>query len=135
MTKMISEKENCMSWYLNALKKYAVFSGRARRKEYWFFCLGHIIVFLAIEVLQQIAISNYNFNLLDTYNMIALIYSLAIAIPSIAVCVRRLHDVGRKGTWLLISLVPIIGTIVLVVWMCTDGDAGENEYGPDPKLE
>jgi uncharacterized membrane protein YhaH (DUF805 family) len=85
-----------MSWYLQALSKYALFGGRARRKEYWFFVL---------------------FNLL----------------ASIAVSVRRLHDTSRSGWWLLIVLIPVIGAIVLLVFMVLDGTPRENQYGPNPK--
>lgn len=66
---------------------------------------------------------------------IALLYSLAMAIPGLAVCFRRLHDIGKSGAWILIGLVPIAGFIILIVFLATDSQAGENKYGPNPKTE
>ena len=119
-----------MSWYLEALKKYAVFGGRSRRKEYWYFVLFSLIVSLvlsAIDALLGTFSSSTNVGLLGG------IYGLAIIIPSIAVSVRRLHDIDRTGWWVLISLVPVIGTIVLLVFAALDGTPGENRFGPNPK--
>jgi uncharacterized membrane protein YhaH (DUF805 family) len=119
-----------LSWYLEALKKYAVFGGRSRRKEYWYFVLFNLIVSLvlsAIDALLGTFSSSTNVGLLGG------IYGLAIIIPSIAVSVRRLHDIDRTGWWLLISLVPVIGTIVLLVFAALEGTPGENRFGPNPK--
>ena len=119
-----------MSWYLEALKKYAVFGGRSRRKEYWYFVLFSLIVSLvwsAIDARLGTLSSSTNVGLLGG------IYGLAIIIPSIAVSVRRLHDIDRTGWWVLISLVPVIGTIVLLVFAVLDGTPGENRFGPNPK--
>ncbi len=117
-----------MSWYLAVLKKYAVFSGRARRKEYWMFFLFNIIIAIVIGIMSAV---------LETMALFALfsLYSLAIIIPGIAVFVRRLHDIGKSGWWFLIGFVPAIGGIILLVFMCLGGDEGENQYGPNPKLE
>ena len=106
------------------LKKYAVFSGRARRKEYWMFLLFHIIIIIALGVIESIV---------GTNSVIALFYMLAILLPGLAVTVRRLHDTGKSGWWLLIGLVPLIG-IVILVFMVQDGQAGDNQYGPNPKV-
>ena len=119
-----------MGWYLEALKKYAVFGGRSRRKEYWYFVLFSLIVSLilsAIDALLGTFSSSTNVGLLGG------IYGLAIIIPSIAVSVRRLHDIDRTGWWVLISLVPVIGTIVLLVSAVLDGTPGQNRFGPNPK--
>ena len=119
-----------MGWYLEALKKYAVFGGRSRRKEYWYFVLFSVIVSLvlsAIDALLGTLSSSTNVGLLGG------IYGLAIIIPSIAVSVRRLHDIDRTGWWVLISLVPVIGAIVLLVFAVLDGTPGENRFGPNPK--
>lgn len=119
-----------MNWYLTVLKKYAVFSGRARRKEYWMFCLFNFIFAIAAMILD---------NLLGTsvgsigYGAIYGLYSLAILIPSFAVSARRLHDVGKSGWFLLICLIPIIGWIWLIILVCSDSVAGSNQYGPNPK--
>ena len=119
-----------MGWYIEALKKYAVFGGRSRRKEYWYFVLFSLIVSLvlsAIDALLGTFSSSTNVGLLGG------IYGLAIIIPSIAVSVRRLHDIDRTGWWVLIGLVPVIGTIVLLVFAVLDGTPGQNRFGPNPK--
>ena len=119
-----------MSWYLQALKKYAVFSGRSRRMEYWYFVLFNIIVSIVlgwIDALLGTLGSGMGVGLLSG------IYGLAILIPSLAVTVRRLHDIDRSGWWILIGLVPLIGVIVLLVFALLDGTPGDNRYGPNPK--
>jgi uncharacterized membrane protein YhaH (DUF805 family) len=119
-----------MGWYLEALKKYAVFGGRSRRREYWYFVLFSLVVSLllsAVDALLGTFSSSTNVGLLGG------IYGLAIIIPSIAVSVRRLHDIDRTGWWVLISLVPVIGTLVLLVFAVLDGTPGENRFGPNPK--
>ena len=119
-----------MGWYIEALKKYAVFGGRSRRKEYWYFVLFSVIVSLvlsAIDALLGTFSSSTNVGLLGG------IYGLAIIVPSIAVSVRRLHDTDRTGWWILINLVPIVGSIVLLVFYVLDGTPGQNRFGPNPK--
>ena len=113
-----------MSWYLEVLKKYAVFSGRARRKEYWYFALFNIIISIVLVVIEFIIIGS---------GLLGGIYALAILIPGIAVTVRRLHDTGRSGWWCLIGLVPLIGVIVILIFAVLDSQPGENDYGPNPK--
>jgi len=112
-----------MNWYLEAFRNYANFSGRARRKALWMFLLLHMIVY---AVLFAIDIG------IGTIGVFSGIYSLAALVPIIAVQVRRLHDVGRSGWWLLISLVPIVGLIILVFFI-QDSAPGENQYGANPK--
>ncbi|MCG9749484.1 DUF805 domain-containing protein [Vibrio brasiliensis] len=112
-----------MSWYLVVLKKYAEFSGRARRKEYWMFFLFNLIFSFILAFVDAV---------LGTV-FIGFIYALAVFIPSIAVTVRRLHDIGRTGWWVLIGLVPVIGFIVIFIFVATNGNEGSNEYGPNPK--
>ena len=121
-----------MNWYLQALKKYTVFTGRSRRKEYWFFVLFNILASLALAVVDYFT-GTYN----SAYGMGLLggLYTLAVLIPAIAVTVRRLHDTGRSGWWILIVLVPIIGGIWLLVLMVFDSQPGENAYGPYPKAD
>jgi uncharacterized membrane protein YhaH (DUF805 family) len=119
-----------LSWYLEALKKYAVFSGTSRRREYWYFVLFNIIVAIVlgwIDALLGTRGSGMGAGLLSW------IYSLAVLIPSLAVTVRRLHDIDRSGWWILIALVPLIGAIVLLVFALLDGTPGDNRYGPNPK--
>ncbi len=118
-----------MSWYLTVLKKYAVFTGRARRKEYWLFILFNLIVELVLSSIQWIIEAAVDIDI----NLLTSIYGLAVLIPSLAVSVRRLHDTNRSGFWLFIALVPLVGFIVLLVFTIQDGQHGENKYGPNPK--
>ena len=119
-----------MKWYLEVLKKYAVFSGRARRKEYWFFVLFNIIISIVLAVIDGVTGS---FSPEAGMGLLGGIYTLAVLIPGIAVSVRRLHDTERSGGWLLIALVPLIGAIVLLVFMVQDSKPGQNQYGANPK--
>jgi uncharacterized membrane protein YhaH (DUF805 family) len=112
-----------MNWYLEVLKKYVEFDGRARRTEYWMFALVNFIVSLVLAFLLGRVLGG----------VIPALYSLAVLLPSIAVTIRRLHDTGRTGWWWLIVFVPVIGWIVLLIFMVLDSDAGENQYGPSPK--
>ncbi|MDF6044139.1 DUF805 domain-containing protein [Streptomyces sp. JH14] len=112
-----------MHWYLDVLKKYAVFSGRARRQEFWMFILFHFIAAIIVVVLDVV---------LGTSFLIA-IYSLAVLLPILGVFVRRLHDTGRSGWWLLFWLVPLAGPITVIVFTCLEGDRSDNAHGPDPK--
>jgi uncharacterized membrane protein YhaH (DUF805 family) len=114
-----------MEWYLEVLKKYAVFSGRARRKEYWMFVLFNIIISFVLGFVE---------GLMGGTGIIGLVYSLAVFIPSIAVGVRRLHDTGRSGWWLLLILIPLIGAIALLIFMVQEGKDEENDFGRNPKL-
>ena len=119
-----------MSWYLEALKKYATFRGRSRRKEYWYFTLFNMIVMLLLMAIDGMMGS---FSSKAGIGFLSTIYSLAVIIPGIAVSIRRLHDTSRSGWWLLISFVPIVGGIVLLVFVVQDSKPGENEFGPNPK--
>jgi uncharacterized membrane protein YhaH (DUF805 family) len=119
-----------MNWYLQALKKYADFSGRARRKEYWFFVLFNIIISVVLTVCD---VFMGTYSAAANIGILTAIYTLAVLIPGIAVSVRRLHDTGRSGWWLLIVLVPLIGALVLLIFMLIDSHPGQNAYGPSPK--
>ena len=112
-----------MNWYLGCWKKYAEFGGRARRTEFWMFALINFIVSLGIGFVE---------GMLGMGGMLAGLYSLAVMLPSLAVSVRRLHDVDRCGWWLLIALVPLLG-IILLIFFCIDSKPGENRFGPNPK--
>lgn len=115
-----------MNWYLEVLKKYAVFSGRARRKEYWMFVLFNIIILVVLWIVEGI---------LGIPGILSTLYCLAVLIPSIAVSARRLHDTSRTGWWLLIGFIPLIGAVVLLIFMVQDSKPGENQYGTNPKSE
>ena len=119
-----------MSWYLEALKKYAVFSGRSRRKEYWYFVLFNIIVAIVLAGIDAL-LGTFNFT--SSIGLLSGIYGLAVIIPSLAVTVRRLHDIDRSGWWIFINLIPLLGAIVLLVFAVSEGTPGNNRYGPNPK--
>lgn len=119
-----------MKWYFAVLRKYAVFSGRARRKEYWYFVLFNIIICLVLAVIDGVTGTLY---VQEGIGLLGGIYTLAILIPGLAVSVRRLHDTDRSGWWLLIAFVPLIGAVVLLVFVVQDGTLGENYYGSNPK--
>ena len=119
-----------MSWYLEALRKYAVFGGRARRKEYWMFFLINFIISVVL-ILIDISIGTFSYQ--ADVGVLQSLYSLAVLIPGLAVTVRRLHDTGRTGWWILISLIPVIGGLVLLVFLVLDSEPGGNRYGPNPK--
>jgi len=111
-------------YYLDVFKnKYADFSGRARRSEYWYFFLFNMIAMMAATVVDGVL----------GYSFFYFIYGLAAFVPGLAVSVRRLHDTGRSGWFLLISIIPIIGAIILLVFMVQDSAPGANEYGSNPK--
>jgi uncharacterized membrane protein YhaH (DUF805 family) len=117
-----------MNWYLAVLKKYVDFSGRARRKEYWFFILFHILIVIGLSIIESVLGLGGEMG----YGILTLIYLLAVLVPSLAVTVRRLHDGDRSGFWILIGLVPLIGGIILLVFMVLPGTSGDNRFGPDP---
>jgi uncharacterized membrane protein YhaH (DUF805 family) len=112
-----------MNWYVEVLKKYAVFTGRAGRTEYWMFFLFNLIIVVAIGIVERI---------LGIHALLEIIYGLAVVIPGIAVGVRRMHDTDRTGWWLLIGLVPVIGAIVVIVLLAMAGTQGDNQYGSPP---
>jgi uncharacterized membrane protein YhaH (DUF805 family) len=119
-----------MNWYREALRKYATFEGRARRKEYWYFALGNCLAVAALAFID---------GLIGTWDpesevgLLSGLYTLAVLVPSIAVTVRRLHDTNRSGWWFLIGFIPVVGWLVLLVFACLDSQPGGNKYGPNPK--
>ena len=119
-----------MSWYLKALKNYAGFSGRSRRREYWFFTLFSLLATIALSILDAII---FNLSSETVLGMLTGVYGLAVIIPTLAVAFRRLHDTDRSGWWLLINLVPMIGSLIFIVLLLLDSQPGENRYGPFPK--
>lgn len=120
-----------MNYYKAVLKKYAEFNGRARRAEYWYFVLFNIIFAIVAGIIDGIIGSGGSG--LWHAGIVSSLYSLALIIPSLAVGVRRLHDVGKSGWMILISLIPIVGIIWLLILYIRDSNPGDNEYGPDPK--
>jgi uncharacterized membrane protein YhaH (DUF805 family) len=113
----------------SCLRQYVGFSGRARRSEYWWFFLFVVIVSAVASVLDALlgtVSDDTNLGLIGT------IVGLALVLPIIAVSVRRLHDTSRSGWWYLLVLIPIVGSIILIVFYCLDSH-GDNQYGPSPK--
>jgi len=118
-----------MDQYLAVLSKYAVFSGRAGRREYWMFLLFNLIFSIAARFVDMTSGSEA---ILMGMRPVSLAYGLAVALPSLAVGVRRLHDIGYSGWWMLLLIVPFIGPVALLVMFCLAGDQGDNRYGPAP---
>jgi len=110
---------------LGVFKKYAEFDGRSRRAEFWYFFLFNLIASAILGFIGSM--------MGDRNNILSSLYSLVVLIPSFAVFFRRMHDLGKSGWWWLMGLIPVIGTIWLIVLLATDGNSGENKYGPDPK--
>ena len=115
--------------FVDAIKsvftQYVGFSGRARRSEFWYFYLFTILLSIVASIVQR-AMTN------STNGIVTTIIGLAIILPYLAVAVRRLHDTSRSGWWLLIGLIPVVGTIILIVFWVQDSH-GDNQYGPSPK--
>ncbi len=146
--------EQFNQYYIDTLKnRYAQFSGRASRSEFWFFVLFSLIVSILFAILDSVLGTGYTYevttntlatatteaasvNVTQTIGYLQSIYGLAVLIPSIAVSIRRLHDIGKSGWWILLSVIPlvnIIGIFVLLYFYVQDSQPSENEYGPNPK--
>ena len=128
-----------MEWMLMPLKRYADFSGRSRRKEYWMWILFQVILFTAVAI-----VGGFVFGFGDpasaalgaaggTLLILLGLLGLAFLIPNIAVTVRRFHDQDKSGWWFLLNFIPYIGGIIVLVFMCLEGTRGPNRFGPDPK--
>jgi uncharacterized membrane protein YhaH (DUF805 family) len=119
-----------MDWYFSVLKNYAVFEGRARRKEYWYFLLCNSIItalLLCIDVLFSGVTQDIGTGLLTGF------YNILMFIPALAVAVRRLHDTNRSGWWLLLLAIPVIGGLVIFIFMIQNSQVGTNDYGINSK--
>jgi uncharacterized membrane protein YhaH (DUF805 family) len=124
-----------MKWYLKVMRdNYANFSGRARRKEYWMFTLIQISIMILLIILDGVLGLSFEIYGQDLrYGWLYAIGALIHLIPGFAVSVRRLHDVGKSGWFLLIALIPLIGSIWILVLICLDGEKSNNKWGPDSK--
>ena len=120
-----------MEWMLMPLKRYADFSGRSRRKEYWMFVLGVFIAVILLSIVEGVL--GLSGMVGGVYGPLTTILLLAIIIPSIAVQVRRFHDQDKSGWFVLLALIPFVGGIAVLVFMCLEGTKGSNRFGPDPK--
>ncbi|MDC7292291.1 MULTISPECIES: DUF805 domain-containing protein [unclassified Butyrivibrio] len=114
--------------FVDAIKsvfsQYANFSGRARRSEYWYYVLCYAIISIVINLLSQAS---------SVFAIVGTVVGLALICPTLAVEIRRLHDIGKSGWYLLFNLIPLVGAIILLVWFCKDSEPGDNMYGPNPK--
>ncbi|MEJ0025750.1 MAG: DUF805 domain-containing protein [Rhizomicrobium sp.] len=114
-----------INWFMSVVTQhYFDFNGRARRAEFWWFMLVYIIIDVVLAVIQ---------NILGVGTVLTGLLALALLLPSLGVGVRRLHDIGRSGWWILIGFVPIVGWILIIYWYAQPGTVGANEFGADPK--
>lgn len=119
-----------MQWFLLAIKNYATFTGRSQRSEYWYFVLFYLLIYIGLSLLD---------GLLGTYSgkaeigLLSALFAIGMLLPSIAVIARRLHDIGKSGWWQLIAFIPLIGTLLLLVWLARDSESASNRHGPNPK--
>lgn len=129
-----------MRWYFEALKKYTIFDGRARRKEFWIFTLFNYMI-----IYSFIFLGSYVLDIINNFGpdwewlgiaicIVWVIYVLFSVVPKYAVTWRRLHDVGKSGGWYFIRFIPVIGIVWLIVLLCSPGTIGSNLYGEDPIL-
>lgn len=145
------EKRNPFSYFIDAFKNYAKFSGRASRKQYWMFTLFSVLIGIALGFIggflggfagSLYASGHLSYSsvltissIVSFLNGVLVLYQIAIFIPALAICWRRLHDINKSGLWFFIILIPIVGIIWLIVLLCQTGDEEENEYGLPPQLE
>lgn len=115
--------------------KYATFSGRARRSEYWFWWLFNILISISICCFLGVFLADDNEGAIGVLVIISILYSLVVFLPGLAVLVRRLHDIGKRGSNVFWLLLPIVGWIMMFAWLLRDSDSFENEYGPSPKYQ
>lgn len=113
-----------MHWFIESLKKYATFSGRARRKEYWMYQLFFTIFYFTCIIIDVIAFNETP--------ILTVIFLLGTILPTLSVLIRRLHDIGKSGWWYFIQFIPFVGGIILLVFCCLESEDGENKYGENP---
>lgn len=118
------EQFNMIDWFVKCLKNYATFIGRARRKEFWFFTLVQFILLIIAQIIDAV---------IGTEFVLYALVVLALFIPGLAVTIRRLHDINKSGWWLLIALIPLIGSILLIIWLATETKQETNEWGQPAK--
>jgi uncharacterized membrane protein YhaH (DUF805 family) len=118
-----------MNYFTAAFKKYAVFNGRATRAEYWYFALINLAISVVLAVLDATILPSS----VRGMGILGGIYALAAFVPGFALSVRRLHDTNHSGWWLFLCLIPLVGPIILLVFMATDSQPSTNQYGPNPK--
>ena len=117
-----------MDWYLKVLKQYTRFHGRARRKEYWYFYLINFLITIVLLFLDRFILRQT-----EGIGFLLAIYTLGVLLPSIAVAIRRLHDIGKSGWWYLINFIPLIGGLIFLYFTVLDSEPGQNKFGRNPK--
>ena len=124
-----------MEWMILPLKRYADFSGRSRRKEYWMFFLLNLIVAVVLNILLGGAMLSGGEDgaIGGVGALLIVVYALATFIPGLAVTVRRFHDQDKSGWMVLLALIPLVGGLIMLVFMCLEGTRGPNRFGNDPK--
>ena len=137
------EKFNLITAYKSMFKKYAQFNGRSRRSEYWLASVMNMIIVMAFYFIMFIPMmiditnngepSGLTAGIMGIFGLLMFAYAMAILVPSLAMSVRRLHDTGRSGWFLLLNLIPYIGGIIIFVFSVLDSQPGANQYGPNPK--
>ncbi|WP_227671116.1 DUF805 domain-containing protein [Psychrobacter pulmonis] len=115
-----------MDWFKKDLRNYANFSGRARRKEYWYFVLVQMGLVIIAMILDAIIFNS-------EIGLFYIVVALGLFLPGLAVTIRRLHDTSRSGWWFLISILPLIGSIILLVFLASDTKFETNQWGPPAK--
>lgn len=120
-----------MNWMLMPLRRYADFSGRSQRKEYWMFMLGIIVAAIIVGIIEGIL--GLSGMVGGVYGPLAVLLVLGMFIPALACQVRRFHDQDKSGWFVLLSLIPFIGGLIVLVFMCLEGTKGPNRFGEDPK--
>ena len=118
-----------MNWYLDAWKNYFTFTGRSRRKAYWVFFVFNVLATILANLIDNIL----GLTGQGVYGPVSTLYALAVFLPGLALAIRRLHDTGRSGWWMLLGFIPLLGWIVLLIFFVTDSQPGSNRYGPNPK--
>ncbi len=119
-----------MQWFMAVLRKYAVFDGRASRSEYWYFVLFYLIIAIVLGFIDRMM---GTFNSAYGVGLLSGIFELGVLLPAIGVGIRRMHDTGRSGWWILINLLPLVGWIWWIILAAQDSQPGDNRFGPNPK--
>jgi len=127
--KGLDRKQSDMKWFIKCIKNYAVFKGRAVRPEFWYFALASAIIQIFLLIIDIII--GWEVGIIDGIKTLPLFETsrLFLLVPSISVTVRRLHDINKNGWWSLLWGLPVIGWVILILWLCIKGDEGENKYG------
>ncbi|MBN8202994.1 MULTISPECIES: DUF805 domain-containing protein [Bacillaceae] len=118
-----------MNAFIKVLKESFNFSGRSRRKDYWMFILFTFVISIILTVIEMAL----GLEITEDIGILTTLFSVIMIIPSLSVTVRRLHDTGKSGWWILISLIPLIGGIIILIFTLMDSEPGSNKYGPNPK--